>query len=38
MPDPVHRMIAIPPERMVSQAIGQLKGKSAIPLARVTEA
>jgi REP-associated tyrosine transposase len=35
MPDHVHRMIAIPPKYAVSQAIGYIKGKSAIHLARV---
>ena len=34
-PDHVHRMIAIPPKYAVSQVIGYIKGKSAIPLARV---
>ena len=35
MPDPVHRMMAIPPKYAVSQVIGYIKGKSAIHLARV---
>ncbi len=35
LPDQVHRMIAIPPKYAVSQVIGFIKGKSAIPLARV---
>jgi len=35
LPDPVHMMIAIPPKYEVSQVIGFIKGKSAIPLARV---
>ncbi len=35
LPDPVHRMIAIPPKYAVSQVIGYIKGKSAIHLARV---
>ena len=35
MPDHVHMMIAIPPKLAVSQAIGYIKGKSAIHLARV---
>jgi len=35
MPDQVHMMIAIPPKYAVSQVIGFIKGKSAIPLARV---
>lgn len=35
LPDHVHRMIAIPPKHAVSQVVGYLKGKSAIPLARV---
>jgi putative transposase len=33
--DHVHRMIAISPKHAVSQVIGFIKGKSAIPLARV---
>jgi putative transposase len=33
--DHVHMMIAIPPKYAVSQAIGYIKGKSAIHLARV---
>ena len=35
LPDPVHRMISIPPKYAVSQVIGFIKGKSAIHLARV---
>ncbi len=35
MPDHVHMMIAIPPKLAVSQAVGYIKGKSAIHLARV---
>jgi len=35
MPDQVHMMIAIPPKYAVSQVIGFIKGKRAIPLARV---
>jgi REP-associated tyrosine transposase len=35
MPDHVHMMIAIPPKRAVFQAVGYIKGKSAIHLARV---
>ena len=35
MPDHVHMMIAIPPKHAVSQVMGYIKGKSAIPLARV---
>lgn len=35
MPDPVPRLIAIPPKYAVSQVIGFIKGKSAIHLARV---
>jgi len=35
MPDHVHMMIAIPPKHAVSQAVGYIKGKSAIHLARV---
>jgi putative transposase len=34
-PDPVPRMIAIPPQYAVSQVIGYIKGKSAIHSARV---
>jgi len=35
MSDHVHMMIAIPPKLAVSQAVGYIKGKSAIHLARV---
>ncbi len=35
LPDHVHMMIAIPPEYAVSQVVGDIKGKSAIHLARV---
>lgn len=35
LPDHVHLLMAIPPKYAVSQVIGYLKGKSAIPLARV---
>ena len=35
MPDHVHMLISIPPKHAVSQVIGFIKGKSAIPLARV---
>ena len=35
MPDHVPMMIAIPPKHAVSQAVGYIKGKSAINLARV---
>jgi len=35
MVDHVHMLIAIPPKYAVSQAIGYLKGKSAIHVARV---
>ena len=35
MPDHVHMMITIPPKYAVSQVIGYIKGKSAIPVARV---
>jgi putative transposase len=35
MPDHVDMMIAIPPKLAVSQAVGYIKGKSAIHLARV---
>ena len=35
MIDQVHMMIAIPPKYAVSQVVGYIKGKSAIPLARV---
>jgi REP element-mobilizing transposase RayT len=31
MPDHVHMMLAIPPKYAVSQVIGYIKGKSAIP-------
>src|SRR5260221_11710539 len=32
--DPVHRLIAMPPKYAVSQVVGYLKGKRAIPIAR----
>jgi len=35
LPDPVHRMISIPPKHAVSQVVGFIKGKSAIHVARV---
>lgn len=35
MPDHVHMMISIPPKYAVSQAVGYVKGKSAIHVARV---
>ena len=35
MIDHVHMMIAIPPKYAVSQVVGYIKGKSAIPWARV---
>ena len=35
MSDHVHMMISIPPKYAVSQAVGFIKGKSAIHLARV---
>ena len=35
MPDHVHMMISIPPKYSVSNVVGYIKGKSAIPLARV---
>jgi len=35
LPDPVHILIAIPPKYAVSPVIGFIKGKSAIPIARV---
>jgi len=35
MPDHVHIMITIPPKYAVAQVVGYLKGKCAIPLARV---
>ena len=35
MPDHVHMLMAIPPKLAVSQAVGYIKGKSAIHLARV---
>jgi putative transposase len=34
LPDHVHMMIAIPAKYAVSQVVGFIKGKSAIPLAR----
>jgi len=34
MPDHVHILISIPPKESVAQAIGYLKGKSAIEIAR----
>ena len=34
MPDHVHMMIPIPPKYAVSQVVGYIKGKSAIPVAR----
>ena len=34
MPDHVHMMISIPPKYAVSQVIGYVKGKSAIPTSR----
>src|SRR5271157_1954868 len=38
LPDHVHMMISIPPKYAVAQVIGFIKGKSAIHLARRTEA
>ena len=35
MSDHVHMIIAIPPKYVVSQVIDYIKGKSAIPVARV---
>src|ERR1700738_1488043 len=35
MVDHVHMMISIPPKYAVSEVVGFIKGKSAIPLARV---
>ena len=35
LPDPVHRLIVIPPKYAVSPVIGFIKGKSAIHIARV---
>lgn len=35
MPDHVHMLITIPPKYSVAQVVGYLKGKSAIPIARV---
>jgi len=35
MPDHVHMLMAIPPKLAVCQAVGYIKGKSAIHLARV---
>ena len=34
MPDHVHMLISIPPKYSVAQAVGYLKGKSAIYVAR----
>ena len=34
MPDHVHMMLSIPPKHSVAQAVGFLKGKSAIHIAR----
>jgi len=34
MPDHVHMMLSIPPKYSVAQAIGYIKGKSAIYIAR----
>ena len=34
MPDHVHMMVSIPPKYAVSQVVGYIKGKSAIPIAR----
>ncbi len=34
MPDHVHMCVSIPPKQQVSQAVGYLKGKSAITIAR----
>jgi REP element-mobilizing transposase RayT len=36
MPDHVHMCIAIPPKHPVASVIGLLKGKSAIPIARLS--
>jgi len=35
MPDHVHMLLSIPPKYAVSQVVGFIKGKSAIPMARV---
>ena len=35
MVDPVHILISIPPKYAVSSVVGYLKGKSAVPVARV---
>ena len=35
MPDHAHMMLLMPPKYAVSQGVGYIKGKSAIPLARV---
>jgi len=35
MPDHVHMLLRIPPKYAVSQVVGDIKGKSAIHLARV---
>lgn len=34
MPDPVHMLIAIPPQSAVAQVMGFEKGKRAMPIAR----
>jgi putative transposase len=38
MPDQVHMLISIPPKYAVSQVVGSLKGKSAIPRAGIRRA
>ena len=38
MPDHVHMMISIPPKYSVAQVIGYIKGKSAIHIARSSQA
>jgi putative transposase len=35
MPDDVHMCIAIPPKHLVASVIGSLKGKTAIPMAKL---
>lgn len=35
MPDPVHRLLSVPPKYSVSNVMGFIKGRSAIQIARV---
>lgn len=35
MPDHVHMLLSVPPKHSVSSVMGFIKGKSAIPIARV---